>query len=157
MSSPEPASAKKPAAAAKSQPAASGTKRTHSDESKSINDTQTFFKRIADGKKKSATPEQIQDAQVGFDLLTSGGLTREQKFEFAQKLQTTKSTKNYQWVREFHASIQVTKEEKEGVLENYYTRTSAYMLASVSLCVKVVLRHTRLSWATVFEIWAGAY
>ena len=155
MSSPEPASAKKPAAAAKSQPA--GTKRTHSDESKSINDTQTFFKRIADGKKKSATPDQIQDAQVGFDLLTSGGLTREQKFEFAQKLQTTKSTKNYQWVREFHASIQVTKEEKEGVLENYYTRTSAYMLASVSLCVKVVLRHTRLSWATVFEIWAGAY
>ena len=86
-----------------------------------MNDGQTLLKRCADGKVKGASAEQVQLAKQGLDIMKTLG--RDDKMEFAKKVEQTKGSKNFAWVRTFSEHLKTRNTTRDGVIENYYTRT----------------------------------
>jgi hypothetical protein len=85
-----------------------------------VNDAGTLMKRIADGKLKSASAECIKDAQFGLNILKNS--PKDAKLEFAKKVEQTKGSKSFAWIRTFTESLKSKATTFEGVHENYYTR-----------------------------------
>ena len=99
-------------------------KKHKTEDQKTQNDMTTYFKRLVDGKVVKATPEQIEQATLGLKMVKEGGLTKEQKMEFCECFKTNKGKGNSNWVKDFHATLQISKVENDRVMENYFTRTS---------------------------------
>lgn len=112
--------------------ASAAQKRPLSADQRQVNDAHTFFKRIADGKVKKATPEQVEQCKAGLEMFK--GLSKSEKMEFAKRVEDTKATKAFGWVKEFKTSLNVTKTELHKSKENYYTRTSNFMGFSDEAC-----------------------
>ena len=85
------------------------------------NDAQTYFRRLAQGQVAKATDEQRAEAKTALEV--SGILNREEKVQFAKKLQDTKATKNFGWVKDFKQSISRDQIDKNKVVSKYSTRT----------------------------------
>ena len=99
-------------------------KKLKTDEAKQHNDMSTYFTRITTGKVVKATPEMIEQATLGLQMLKKGTMTKEQKVEFTELFKENKGQKNNNWVKEFKAQLTIAKTECDRVLENYCTRTS---------------------------------
>ena len=97
------------------------SKRPLSAEQRTVNDAQQFFKRFAGGKVKKASDEQVEQCKAGLEMFK--GLTKSEKLEFAKKVEETKNSKSFGWVRDFRQSLAVSRSEVQQSTENYYTRT----------------------------------
>ena len=95
--------------------------RSYTEDEKAVHNAQTYMKRMAAGRTSKATEENMADAKVAVELYS--GLTNQDRLEFAKKVEASKSSKNYQWVRTFKETLRAQKKTTEGVVENYYTRT----------------------------------
>ena len=95
--------------------------RTYTPEEKQTHNAHTLMKRMAEGKVAKASAENVADAKIALDVYK--GLTKDDRLEFAKKVEASKGTKQYNWVRTFTESLRAQKRIAEGVIENYYTRT----------------------------------
>ena len=99
--------------------------RTYSEEEKSIHNAHTLIKRIADGRVAKATGEQVGECKEALQIYE--GLSREDRGEFAKKVELSKKDKNFKWVRTFKESLKFKKQISQGTKENYYTRTCMHV------------------------------
>ena len=95
-------------------------KKVKSVEQRAVNDAQTFLKRVSDGKVTNSTPEMQIEAKAGLDMLKT--CTKTGKVQFAARVEQSKASKNFAWVRDFKETMETKKTTSEGVHENYYTR-----------------------------------
>jgi hypothetical protein len=89
-------------------------------EQRAVNDAGTFLRRVVNGKVANVTPQMQIEAQAGLDMLKT--CTKTGKVEFAQRVEQSKASKNFAWVRDFKETMETKKTTYEGVHENYYTR-----------------------------------
>lgn len=100
-------------------------RRTFTPEEQQTHNAHTLMKRIAEGKVVKASAENIADAKIALDVYK--GLTKEDRLEFAKKVEASKGSKQYNWVRTFAETLRAQKRTTEGVIENYYTRTHEHV------------------------------
>ena len=84
------------------------------------NDAHTFFSRMAAGKVAKATDEQKADAKAGLEVYKS--LNKDERVLFAKKLQDSKTSKSFGWVKDFKQSISKDRVDKNKVVAKYMTR-----------------------------------
>jgi len=85
-----------------------------------MNNSQTTLRRYASGNMKNVSAEQVGDAKFGLEIMSKMG--RDEKIEFARKVEQTKGAKNFAWVRTFTEDLKTKNSTHEGVIENYFTR-----------------------------------
>ena len=95
--------------------------RSYTEDERAVHNAHTYMKRMAEGRTTKATEDNVADAKQAMELYS--GLTDQDRLEFAKKVESSKSSKNYQWVRTFKETLRKLKRTTEGVKENYYTRT----------------------------------
>ena len=95
-------------------------KKVKTDDSRAVNDAQTYMNMLVDGKVRNATEEQVALAKIGKDILKT--CNKEDKVAFARKVEQSKGSKNFAWVREFRESLSSKTLTTETAKENYYTR-----------------------------------
>ena len=95
--------------------------RVYTEEERSVHNAITHMKRVAEGKVAKASDENVKDAKAAVELY-KGFFSKEEKLEFAKKVEGSKASKNYSWVRTFKETMKTRKTESSGVIENYYTR-----------------------------------
>ena len=95
-------------------------KKTKTDEQRAVNDAQTYLTRVQAGKVAKVPGDSMEDAKVGLDILRT--CTKAGKLEFAKKVEQSKASKNFAWVRDFKETMTTSQVTVEGVHENYYTR-----------------------------------
>ena len=101
--------------------AANKRKRVYSETEKSVHNAHTTMTRLASGKVKGATEEQVADAKYGLHVYKTLG--KDDRLEFAKKVEGSKGNKNFSWTRNFTETLKASKKTTELVTENYYTRT----------------------------------
>ena len=114
-----------PEAAPTLEPTIAKRARVYSEEEKRIHNAHTLMKRIADGKVAKATEEQVGECKEALQIYE--GLSREDRGEFAKKVELSKKDKNFKWVRTFKESFKFKKQISQGTKENYYTRTCMHV------------------------------
>ena len=110
------------ATAAKSQPSPPAKKAPKDDAAKQLSDCNTYFRRVAEGKKAKATTEEVEQAKEALKQYQSLD-TKQQRAEFAARFAETKATKNFGWTRSFKESLTARDTDKETVKANMMTRT----------------------------------
>ena len=86
------------------------------------NAAQTYFRRLAQGQVAKASDAMVCDAKAGLEVYNT--LNREEKTIFAKKLQDTKASKNFGWVKDFKQSLSRDRVDKNKVIAKYMTRKS---------------------------------
>ena len=99
--------------------------RIYSEEEKRIHNAHTHIERVAEGKVAKATEEQVGECKEALQIYE--GLSREDRREFAKKVELSKKDKNFKWVRTFKESLKFKKQISQGTKENYYTRTCMHV------------------------------
>ena len=97
--------------------------RVVTEEEKRVHNSQTTLARLAGGKVAKATEQQVQDAKQGLEVYKT--LSKDDRLEFAKKVEQSKTNKDFSWTRTFVETLRAQKRVSEGVVENYYTRTLA--------------------------------
>ena len=108
---PPPASSVVPApqgSSSEAEPNFAKRARIYSEEDKRIHNAHTLIKRIADGKVAKATQEQVGECKEALQIYE--GLSREDRGEFAKKVELSKKDKNFKWVRTFKESLKFKKQ-----------------------------------------------
>ena len=98
------------------------SKRIMSDEQRRINNAHSKVKRIAEGKIQGSE-EAVAHCKMamGFYKDLAG---RDDKLEFAKKVEGSAKNKNYGWIRTFRESLKSQKTSSESFVENYHTRNA---------------------------------
>ena len=96
-------------------------KKARTQDQKQLNDTQTYFKRVSQGDKQTATAAERSQATEALATLTA--LDDGDKADFAKKFVDTKKSKNFGWMREYHEKISFQKEVLDHMRESYLTRS----------------------------------
>ena len=92
-----------------------------------------YFTRIAAGKAKKATPEEIAQAKDALDVY--GGLPKVDQVAFATSFFSNKNGKNFGFIKEYSEKVQSSKKVKQAMNENHFTR----------IAVLIVKKHMRAS------------
>ena len=92
-----------------------------------------YFHRVADGKVKKATPQDIAQAKEA--LQTMAGLPKCDQDSFAKSFFSSKSNKNFGFIKDYTEKVQASKQVKQSINENHFTR----------IAVLIVKKHMRAS------------
>ena len=79
-----------------------------------------YWKRVASGKVKKATPEDVADANTALKLLKD--LPDEEKLDFVNAFMVGKQDGNFAFVKDFEESFNASKEVKKTIQSNRMTR-----------------------------------
>ena len=92
-----------------------------------------YFNRVATGQVKKATPEDIAQAKEA--LQTLAGLPKCDQDSFAKSFFSSKSNKNFGFIKDYTEKVQASKQVKQAINENHFTR----------IAVLIVKKHMRAS------------
>ena len=95
----------------------------------------SYFKRVATGLAKKATPEQVAEATEALE--TYGGLPKCDQLAFANSFFSNKNGKNFGFIKDYTEKVQATKQVEQSMNEKHCTRIAVlifkkHMRASLS-------------------------
>ena len=125
------------AAAAPSEEPPSKKARYQEEDEKKVHSAQVQLTKVAQGKISKYGSDGQEQAKEGLKIWAT--LTKEDKLDFAKKVEESKASKSFSWVRTYVETMRSQKRVAQGVVENYMTRIFSFTCACTTCVLSALL------------------
>ena len=125
------------AAAAPAEEPPSKKARYQEEDEKKVHSAQVQLTKVAQGKISKYGSDGQEQAKEGLKIWAT--LTKEDKLDFAKKVEESKASKSFSWVRTYVETMRSQKRVAQGVVENYMTRIFSFTCACTTCMLSALL------------------